>query len=65
MLLLPPQTPLAPSLRGAAGLGATSVSQELSPGQAFVIETVITMVLVMVVFGAAADEVNSQKVTFG
>lgn len=56
------ETPLAPSLRGAAGLGATSVSQELSPGQAFVIETVITMVLVMVVFGAAADEVNSQKV---
>ena len=40
------------------GLGMTSVSDKISAGQAFGIEFLITMVLVFVVFGAAADENN-------
>jgi glycerol uptake facilitator-like aquaporin len=57
-----PQGPRALELRGAAGLGATLPAPGISGAQAFVIEAVITMVLLLVVFGAAADEVNSEAV---
>eukprot|EP00090_Calanus_glacialis_P024313 TRINITY_DN37753_c0_g1_i1.p1 TRINITY_DN37753_c0_g1~~TRINITY_DN37753_c0_g1_i1.p1 ORF type:complete len:257 (-),score=60.48 TRINITY_DN37753_c0_g1_i1:128-877(-) len=49
-------------LRGAAGLGATGLHPDLSAGQGFLIETLITLVLVLVVFGAAADQVNAAEV---
>jgi len=49
------------TVRGAAGLGCTGVSPAISVGQAFGIEFMITMVLVLVVFAAAADANNSVK----
>jgi len=57
-----PEDPGQTLVRGGAGLGATRVNEFLGLGQAFVIETVITMVLVMVVFAAAADEGNTKSV---
>lgn len=54
---------LAPEdVRGAAGLGMTSLNEHLNVGQAFGIEFLITMVLVLVVFGAAADDDNTPNV---
>jgi len=54
---------LAPEdVRGAAGLGMTSVNEHLSVGQAFGIEFLITFVLIWVVFGAAADDDNAPSV---
>jgi len=50
------------TVRGAAGLGCTGVSQAISVGQAFGIEFMITLVLVLVVFAAAADSNNSTSV---
>merc|ERR1719492_186118 len=39
------------SVRGAEGLGCTGVSEAIGSGQAFGIEFLVTMVLVLVVFG--------------
>lgn len=50
------------TVRGAAGLGCTGVSPSISVGQAFGIEFMITMVLVLVVFAAAADANNAGSV---
>ena len=48
---------LSPSgMQGSSGLGNTSLSPGISGGQGVAIEFLITFVLVMVVFGAAADE---------
>jgi len=56
-------TALVPGdVRGAAGLGMTSVANKVTLGQAVAIEMLITMVLVMVVFAAAADGVNAATV---
>jgi len=49
-------------IRGAAGIGATGLHPELSSVQGVVIEALITLVLVLVVFGAAADELNAPDV---
>jgi len=49
-------------VRGREGLGTTGIASNVSLGQAFGIEFLITMVLVLVVFGAAADEHNSPSV---
>ena len=49
-------------MRGAAGLGMTSVANKVTLGQAVAIEMLITMVLVMVVFAAAADDINAATV---
>jgi len=49
-------------LRGFSSLGTTGLSHGVTPVQGFVIEAMITMILVMVVFGAAADHPNSEKV---
>jgi MIP family channel proteins len=43
-------------IRGYTGLGMTTVNPNLNAGQAFGVEFLITFVLVLVVFGAAADE---------
>jgi MIP family channel proteins len=48
-------------VRGRGGLGTTQLGAGVSVGQAFGIEFLITMVLVLVVFGAAADGNNSVK----
>lgn len=47
-------------VRGVSGLGVTGLSN-VSPGQGFGIELLITMVLVLVVFGAAADPNNEVR----
>ena len=49
-------------VRGAAGLGMTSVASNVTLGQAVAVEMLITMVLVMVVFAAAADAINAATV---
>ena len=48
--------------RGAAGLGKTGLAPDVTFVQALTIEMLITMVLVMVVFAAAADSGNSSNV---
>ena len=50
------------NMQGAAGLGNTSLSKGVSEGQGIAIEFLITFILVMVVFGAAADEHNQINV---
>ncbi len=49
---------------GNGALGTTTINpkMQLNVGQAFGIEFLITFVLVMVVFGAAADEYNAPSV---
>eukprot|EP00092_Neocalanus_flemingeri_P047648 GFUD01054072.1.p1 GENE.GFUD01054072.1~~GFUD01054072.1.p1 ORF type:complete len:340 (+),score=98.78 GFUD01054072.1:82-1101(+) len=49
-------------VRGAAGLGMTNVGSKVTAGQAVAIEMLITMVLVLVVFAAAADGINAATV---
>ena len=49
-------------MQGSSGLGNTSLSPGISGGQGVAIEFLITFVLVMVVFGAAADEHNQINV---
>ena len=50
-------------ISGAAGLGCTTVNEAaIGPGQAFGVEFMITLVLVLVVFGAAADANNAPSV---
>ena len=49
-------------MQGSSGLGNTSLSPGISGGQGVAIEFLITFVLVMVVFGAAADEHNQVNV---
>ena len=49
-------------MQGALGLGNTSLGPGVSEGQGVAIEFLITFVLVMVVFGAAADENNQINV---
>ena len=49
-------------MQGSSGLGITSLSPGISGGQGVAIEFLITFVLVMVVFGAAADEHNQINV---
>ena len=49
-------------MQGAGGLGNTTLSDGVSAGQGVGIEFLITFVLVMVVFGAAADEHNQINV---
>ena len=49
-------------VRGAAGLGMTSVGNKVTLGQAVAVEMLITMVLMMIVFAAAADGVNAATV---
>merc|ERR1712150_106231 len=41
--------------------GITQLGLELSPGQGFLIEFVVTFVLVLTVYAAAADEENEAK----
>merc|ERR1719427_1382527 len=48
--------------RGTAGLGGTAVSPQLSLGGAVLVEMLITAVLVMMVFAAAADNLNTASV---
>ena len=48
--------------RGAAGLGKKSLAANVTIVQALTIEMLITMVLVMVVFAAAADNINAGTV---
>jgi aquaporin related protein len=48
-------------VRGSDGLGTTSINKAITYAQGFGIEFVITMILVLVVFGAAADENNDVK----
>ena len=43
-------------------LGCTTVNEAVTTGQAFGVEFLITMVLVLVVFGAAADANNAHNV---
>jgi len=52
----------ASSVRGAEMLGCTTVNEAVTTGQAFGVEFIITMVLVLVVFGAAADANNAHNV---
>lgn len=49
-------------IRGAAGLGMTGLGHGISIGQAVAIEMLITAVLVMIVFAAAADQLNAPGV---
>ena len=49
-------------MQGALGLGNTNLGPGVSEGQGVAIEFLITFVLVMVVFGAAADENNQINV---
>jgi aquaporin related protein len=46
-------------MRGADKLGMTSVADHVTLSQAVAVEMLITMVLVMVVFAAAADDINA------
>jgi len=50
------------ALRGSSGLGSTVLHENLSSVQGFVIEFVISLILVLVVFGAVADEEASKSV---
>ena len=50
------------SMQGASGLGNTRLSPGVSEGQGFAIEFLITFTLIMVIFGAAADEDNQINV---
>lgn len=50
------------AVRGVDGLGMTTVNPNISAGQAFGIEFLITFVLILVVFGAAADDDNVPNV---
>merc|ERR1719481_2507879 len=52
---------LPSSARGVSGLGVTSINEETSVGQAFGIEFLISLILVLVVYGAAADSNNDVK----
>merc|ERR1719481_501142 len=52
---------LPSSVRGVSGLGVTSLNEETSIGQAFGIEFLISLILVLVVYGAAADSNNDVK----
>merc|ERR1719347_614221 len=47
-------------IRGAAGLGATNITPGVSPVQGCVIELMLGLVLVLVVFAAAGDQVNAR-----
>ena len=49
-------------ITGAEMLGCTTVNEAVTTGQAFGVEFIITMVLVLVVFGAAADANNAPNV---
>lgn len=49
-------------LRGASALGVTQLHQNISPAQGLGIELLITMVLVLTVYAAAADSHNSGNV---
>ena len=62
MFFFPPQGLGNEGLRGHSGLGMTTVNPEINVGQAFGVEFFITFVLLMVVFGAAADEHNAPNV---
>merc|ERR1719370_251611 len=48
--------------RGKGGLGSTQLGGGVSAAQGFGVEFVISFVLVMVVFGAAADQNNAANV---
>merc|ERR1712211_1860 len=50
------------TVRGRDGLGTTTVNPALTSGQAFGVEFLITMVLVLVVFASAADDNNKDNV---
>jgi len=50
------------SVRGAAQLGCTGLNPNISVGQAFGVEFLITLVLVLVVYAAAADSNNAPSV---
>ena len=50
------------SMQGASSLGNTTLSPGVSEGQGFAIEFLITFILIMVFFGAAADEDNQLNV---
>ena len=52
---------LIPADKVAEGVGVTGISK-ISAGQGFGVEFIITMVLVLVVFAAAADSNNSESV---
>jgi len=49
-------------IRGYAALGATGLGENVTPGQGIVIEMIITAILVMVIFAAAADQLNTPTV---
>lgn len=49
-------------IRGATGLGMTTIDPTITVGQGFGIEFFITFVLILVVFGAAADDENAPNV---
>jgi len=50
------------NLRGSAGLGATTLTTGVSPAQGCAIELLLSLVLVLVVYGCAADQVNAREV---
>jgi len=50
------------SLRGANGLGQTTLNPQISTGNGVAVEMLISCVLVLVVFGSAADTMNSVNV---
>ena len=49
-------------MEGVSNLGKTALSEHVSTGQGFGIEFLITFVLVLCVFGAAADDDNAPNV---
>merc|ERR1711970_824388 len=49
-------------VRGAGGLGMTTINSEVTTGQAVCIEMLISMILVLVVFASAADDNNTPTV---